>query len=470
MQRVCIIGTGFTASVIYKSLKDKNIAVECIQPNFSDESLISFDVSPGSIFDQQLFERNSKFGGGISQWGHAITFPNDQNFFLPKDNCYWNNTSEKISEIDFEKVFGIALPSMENSETLRNLLPNYESQLNLEKHSYSGGILGNKDPKTFIERIDEYTRGRIISISLNEKNSTYVVELLSARGMYYFAEYETLILAAGTILNACLTSLISGNSIFPIGNHFSRKVAEISFIEPVNLRDIAQIYSKNDRHFLTFTLKEHMLQASGSNSSIRFQIENSRKKAIYYMLRRVTSLIQVRELFEFFISFSRNYLRKKEASVQSAILRIMVDQPLNEINHLEIIKKPEGLFECKITLRMDESTRIRAERLEKEFLGILFKSKYVKSIKICSNQVVIDASKLNDYEIPNWKDAAHYFGSVPMRQQSMSDFVDEEFRLNGFAECYVLGNSTFPVGSHGHPTFLNMCLSYLFGKSVTEHD
>jgi len=470
MQKVCIIGTGFTASVIYKSLKDKNIDVESIQPNFSDESLISFDVSEGSIFDQEIFEKNSNFGGGISQWGHAITFPNTKNFFLPKDNLSWNRTWEKISEIDFDKEFGIQIPSIEIPKALNTLLPGYDSQLNPEIHSYSGGLLGNKDPATFIVPIDHYARGRIISITFKEEDSNYVIKLLTEQGKYFFVECKTLILAAGSIVNACLTSLISGNSIFPIGNHFSRKVAEVNFKRPLNLKDIAQVYSKNDQHFMTFTLNEHLLQESESNSSIRFQIENSRKKAIYNKLRQVSSPLQVGELFEFLVSSSLNHLRRKEASFQSAILRIMVDQPLNQINHLEITRKPDGLFKCKIVLQMDDKTRMRAEKIEHEFLAILLKSKDVKSVKTTTGSVLTNSSKIENYEVSEWKDAAHYFGSVPMGQNSRTNFVDEKFQLNGFPKCYVLGNSSFPVGSHGHPTFLNMCLSYLLGNSVTDHD
>jgi hypothetical protein len=466
MHRVLIIGTGFTASVIYKSLKNKNIVVQCVQPNISNESIVNFDITPGSVFDEQLFNSNTQVGGGISQWGHAITFPSAQNFFLQSNNLEWTEIEKKVSEIDFETIFGIHPTNIVATHLVENIMPNYESILNVEQHSYSGGKYGNKDPETFIEPIKEYTLGRIISIAYNDKKTLYKIEILGDQGKKSLIECETLIFAAGAILNACLTSMITGNSIFPIGNHFSKRIAKINFTKPLNLRHIAQTYAKDDMHFLTFVLKDNVLQKSSSNSSIRLQIESSNKMEIYRMIKGISSFNSVARVCSFMIKSVLIFLRGGVRETQSAIVRMMIDQPLNEINHLEITQKPDGLFNCKITLQIDELTAKHAINLQKEFLDILMKSKFVKSVNICSDNSEMHSTGSTSFDVSDWNDTAHYFGSVPMRSKSKTVYVDQEFQLNGFKELYVVGNSTFPIGSHGHPTFLNMCLGYLLGESI----
>ena len=120
MKRVCIIGTGFAASEIYRTLRNGDFSIEVIQPNLVDESLVSFDISQDSIFDEGLFEKNSKSGGGQTVWGHAITFPNNKNFFLQKrnQNIDWGKTGDKISQLDFGKVFGIEVPDLNMRKVL----------------------------------------------------------------------------------------------------------------------------------------------------------------------------------------------------------------------------------------------------------------------------------------------------------------------------------------------------------------
>jgi hypothetical protein len=60
---------------------------------------------------------------------------------------------------------------------------------------------------------------------------------------------------------------------------------------------------------------------------------------------------------------------------------------------------------------------------------------------------------------PELSDAAHYWGSLPMmkslpsRKQSV---VDKTFELKNLRGVFALGASSFPLGSHGHPTFLAM--------------
>jgi hypothetical protein len=467
MRRILIIGTGFTAAVIYKSLIKRNVVVQCIQPNIANEPIVTFDITPGSIFDEELFNKNSQVGGGISKWGHAITFPSAQNFFLQSDNIEWREIERKVCEIEFEKVFGIQPTNIFTANTLDHILPNYESILNVEQHSYSGGKYGNKDPKTFIEPIEEYSSGRIISIMYNDEKKLYTIELLGDQGNKSFIECETLVFAAGAILNACLTSMLTGNSIFPIGNHFSRRLAEINFMEPLNLRHIAQTYAENDMHFLTFVLKNNVLQKSISNSSIRFQIESSNKKEVYMMIKGISSFHSATRVCNFILKSILIFLRSGGRETQSAILRMMVDQPLNEINHLEITQKLDGFFNCKITLQMDELTVKRAINLQNEFLDILIKSKLVKSVNILSENSAIPTPESSYYAVSDWNDTAHYFGSVPMINQSKTNYVDQEFQLNGFQGLHVIGNSSFPIGSHGHPTFLNMCLGYILGEVIT---
>lgn len=463
---VLIIGTGFTASVIYNSLIEQKRNVKCLQPNISNESIVNFDITPGSVFDEQLFNKNSQVGGGISQWGHAITFPSAQNFFLQDGNPEWKEIQKKVSEIDLEKVFGVHPTNIVAAHLLDKLMPNYDSIFSIEQHSYSNGNYGDEDPENFIKPIKDYIQGRITCITYNDKKALYKIDILNEQGQKNFIECETLILAAGTILNACFTSMITGNSIFPIGNHFSKKIAEIYFTEPLDLRNIAQSYAGDEMHFLTFVIKENEIQKSSSNSSIRLQIESSNKKEIYKMIRGISSFNSVVRVCNFIFKSILIFLRSGARETQSAILRMMVDQPLNNTNHLEIKQVSDGFFNCKITLKLDELTIKQAKLLQEQFLDILMTSKFVKSVNICSENSGMHMTGVTSFDLSDWNDTAHYFGSVPMMNKLKTISVNQEFQLNGFEKIYVVGNSTFPIGSHGHPTLLNMCLGYLLGNSI----
>ena len=77
--------------------------------------------------------------------------------------------------------------------------------------------------------------------------------------------------------------------------------------------------------------------------------------------------------------------------------------------------------------------------------------------------------------ITPWADTAHYFGTVPMHHfetvQGLSDksqfcTVSNNFELNGSPGIYVIGNSSFPQGGHGHPTAMTVSLANVFVQRV----
>ena len=164
-----------------------------------------------------------------------------------------------------------------------------------------------------------------------------------------------------------------------------------------------------------------------------------------------------------------DFFRIGNFAVKEAILRIMVDQPLNDLNRISISRMPHGLYNCKIRLCMDESTKICANRLERTFIETLSKSEYVDSINTFSEAKEDSGLKIRASEDTEWKDAAHYFGTVPMNKLFSSAHINESCALNGFINCYVVGNSALPIGSHGHPTLLNMCLSHLCASTVNNN-
>ena len=91
-------------------------------------------------------------------------------------------------------------------------------------------------------------------------------------------------------------------------------------------------------------------------------------------------------------------------------------------------------------------------------------SRTCESVKI---QCVLDGNfDEAKYRAMDWLDTAHYFGTVPMSDNNQQGTVNEFFELNGSEGIFVLGNSSFPTGSHSHPTLLTVLLAKIFCRDT----
>jgi choline dehydrogenase-like flavoprotein len=70
---------------------------------------------------------------------------------------------------------------------------------------------------------------------------------------------------------------------------------------------------------------------------------------------------------------------------------------------------------------------------------------------------------LIDGDALSWSDAAHYFGTIPIRKSVFGELVvNPKYGIDGYEGLYAVGASAFPGGSHAHPTYLSVCLAIDF--------
>ena len=139
-------------------------------------------------------------------------------------------------------------------------------------------------------------------------------------------------------------------------------------------------------------------------------------------------------------------------------IHLLVDVPLSKENFIEFNSTEHRA--ARINLQHTSNSILGSRMLLEKFSTSMSKSKKCKSIKIdCINDGTFEESK---YFALDWQDTAHYFGTIPMSDNSEQGTVNEVFELNGSNGIFVVGNSCFPTGSHSHPTLLSVLLAKIF--------
>jgi hypothetical protein len=76
------------------------------------------------------------------------------------------------------------------------------------------------------------------------------------------------------------------------------------------------------------------------------------------------------------------------------------------------------------------------------------------------------ATQLSIWKSVALNDAAHYFGTIPMRDKPNGGEVSGFFKIEGMQKIWSLGSSGFPHGSHGHPTLLSILTAHRAIESI----
>jgi choline dehydrogenase-like flavoprotein len=154
-----------------------------------------------------------------------------------------------------------------------------------------------------------------------------------------------------------------------------------------------------------------------------------------------------------------------ERLISKATIRLTTDQPSDHDNYLEVIRQRTGKWELKIKLELGSNVMQDSAHLHQIIAEALSKSGCLSKVYLPPLRTD-KANKTLEYA---WHDAAHYYGSIPAKSSNaQSPTVDENLQLQGFVNCYVVGSSAFPIGSHGHPTKLIMDLAVRLGVYLNE--
>ena len=447
---VVVIGTGFCASNLTSFLVRNALTIQVIEPS-SVQLPIVFTKTTESVFLEEQANKTSGLGGGISVWGKAITHPNEKNWFIPQGNSEWESLHERLSTVVLPNETNIPRPKRHASRFAKKHFPNLKKRFLEEIGLYAGNELGEENNFS-LPQINENILMLATVTDLKANADHFLVTVCEADGLISKIQSKYLVLACGTFLNACYFSLINGQEDFPLSNHFAADFGRVELTKPITVKDCVQTYAIGENAFSTFaSLRSKPNSNWEPNTSIRLQatpLAIGRRAMVYALLK-----FEILYLFNRVIPFLYSVL-KGSRLVDSLKIRVIADQNISEKNRMRILSFHNGIFHVEITLTIDNCVSADAHRAVSEFIEIVKASKIVSSIDLVNEDKVL------------WDDPAHYFGTTPigLHKYESSLTSDSESRLH--PGLYIIGNSSLPVGSHGHPTLISMQLSTIAAMSI----
>lgn len=442
---VIVLGTGFCGSFVASKLSESNLEYLIVEPS-QGESVIDYTVTKTSVFSTGLANKTVGLGGGSHTWGYAITHPSERNWFLPRGNRLWESLYSQVATVKIPKVLGIPKRSLRNTRFANKYFKNVLTSFHEEVGTYAGKKLGPQNSFHLPNLEPELLKNWVI-LEIQIINDSYVIDYLDLDFNHHQIMCTKLILASGTFLNSCFFSILSGVTRFPISNHFGANFGTIDLVKPIRIRDGIQTYAAGESSFSTFSPSRHFENGRYlPNSSIRLQADPifiSKKEALKKIARLNFRSISRLVIPYFIARVSGHFL------VNHLQIRVMLDHPINQTNCINIELLGSGRYQVQVELKIDEQVVQDSFEIVKDFLQLIHPAGIVDKVET-----------LKPSEI-EWSDAAHYFGSTPIGVFDLKSALNEYSESVMYDGLYILGSSSFPQGSHGHPTLLCMKLASL---------
>ena len=431
---VLIIGSGFSASEVNKSL-DQSISRLIVDVSHS----YRVDSDEESLFSPKTMSRNAKSGGGITEWGGAISDLEDAGVSSAPDNLEFNNLMRTL-DLNPKTYFGrFTRPNPLRTAIARAmskfLLGSMANRFHLNVGAYSSPIRGgygpDKSPISFHD-LPPVQVATLQELRYDANRQSILFKYLDAYGASHLVSARRVVFASSAIGNAFLVHHLTGQKDFPIGNHVSRVAASVVFTNLRYLGALVQEWRPNDTEFFTLNLR-HLDKGSSE-----------------------TTQASVR-LFAWDVSRSDS---SAGSSIAARILKRIRLYPGVNIQVMQVLE-PGKTANLKIAQdgkrgRVMPSSGILGNLMQvsKELLEVL--------------EAGIASRGIFTMHEDAFSDAAHYFGTVPVttpEKRSEELGVDSNFLLHGFERVYVVGLSAMPRISHAHPTIFALAS----GRKVGAH-
>lgn len=457
MIEVLIIGSGFAAATVYRELRKSSINVMILDSSSINQD-VEYESTPSSIFSNNQLQKTAKIGGGIDVWGSAVTFPTTLNFFNNLQLLDWQRVRKSLPPYPIEKLFSKTQPfkiqrALKEISKFQKYFPQIHQSYAIESHAYVGKsprvASTLKEPKLTPEEIFS---GVVKDIYRNFDGS-YSVEIQMENGDSTKLQARTIIFASGAIINSLFVQMVSGNQCFDISNHVSAVIGNIIFRKPIRLGQFVQAYNPRDSMF--FTLANDPPYSADTyriNSALRFVWNPSDlvTRGEHLPLEESNEPISTFTKLSSRIRWITQKILARFGLFEAVSIRLMVDLPRSELNWLRISPLDDGKYIVSIKLELLEANYSEIALLLNPLRETLSNSKLVKRFELVKD---------DQFSEQIWGDSAHYSGTVPIGPVALRPSVDSNLELNGHKGIFVLGNSSFSQGSHGHPTLLSVLLA-----------
>lgn len=455
-----IIGSGFVGTEISLSLQSSDLDFLLLEPSLHDRSAFHFEFIEG-VFDPNLAQRTIGLGGGANVWGNGLCLPTAENFFGDHSKINWHQLSAKYTTNDLRGL--LARHPHKTFRHPKRVLKSFRRLIQnddflIEKHGYAGGEFGSSgwENRSIELLADDVLACNILGIKFDPLSQFWEINIEDNNKIKTALSTRKLIFASGTLMNAFLVHLATGQSIFSLGSHFSAVIGIVKLNRPQRIEKLLQTWHKNETEFSTISLShQYRLTHSLPHSAIRFHPITEIK--LRYRWKEVRRQPRPTLLISFLHEALYHLFTGKYFYDQFQI-HLLVDVPLQKENFIEF--NSTNHRSTRINLQHTSVSILGSRMLLEKFLSSMSNSRKCESIKIdCIEDETFDESK---YSALDWQDTAHYFGTIPMSDNFEHGTVDGFFELNGSTGLFVVGNSCFPTGSHSHPTLLSVLLAKIF--------
>jgi hypothetical protein len=472
-----IVGTGFVGTTIANTLDEYGVNYLLLEPSLAESSLFNFGYVSDNV-DLDLIQKTIRIGGGIQVWGGGLTNPTAEHFFDNNSEQDWNNLgslnrSTGGQTLATELASGRFIFTKSESRRIKRIFGLAESSLVPEKHRYLGGTFGSPEKYRFLQphNIENLMTADLVDITLDSPDGFHRVSVRGADGRIDDIYCRRLIFAAGTIGNAYLTFLATGNNSFQIGNHLSAIVGTVYFRDPRRITSFLQTWNPDETSFITLSLPLSIRRSLElGHSGIRFHpippppLKSEIQRTFISFVRSFFSpkslkplIWRLTDLIYFIVSRKRlNYGMQ---------IHILADVSLNKSNSLEFdYTTNPTLASLEITLDEDCLKEL-TELMQRLILGLSSGTNIFKFDVPCYFDGEVSTQLLTKYD---WLDSAHYFGSLPMGGNIPNQSVNIDFTIDGQKNVRAIGASSFPIGNHGHPTLLTILLAKTFSRNLSQ--
>jgi len=391
--------------------------------------------SNSGIFNPHLLHATAKVGGGSGVWGGKVAIPNRENWFNEKFlSTAWHDFGNWV-ELNQEKE-----PKTEFTSQVRD----GEARFNTTKASRFNRIGMISDRHIFLPDLAKLN-AKVLEFAATAAVGSKLLEFRvgSSGGIIVFddpsgnrrkIEFRNLLLAAGPVGNAVTLSLIDSQKVFPIGNHAQVVAGHIKFRFPKRFG--LDAYLHHGSPFYSGAIPEN-----GGNHAVRLVPDmrrvNSRGGLLDTKSRILGNLWRLALLRAGFTDSAGIFAMADTSGAGE--LRIDFKHKSLEVNRIELFFPPE----------------LENEGLQEEIRVL---SKHLSKLAHVVDLTLGKKLKLDD--------AAHYFGTTPMSDNPVGNQVSNDFKLEGLKNAWSLGASSFPTGSHGHPTMLSILTAHRAVESM----
>lgn len=503
---ICIIGGGAAGISMAKVFAETGLRIVVLESGseaFEEETqqLYEFTSTGHPLRSQQGYiSRNRYLGGSTNTWMGQCAPLAEIDFKARswvKDSG-WPFSKEALIPFYIEAAKLLKLPDydvFEQSDWMKYLLDNTEDFLRAGHIKPTPFLLANKATNMRLTYLAELEKNQNIDIIkyanvtdiLLDKTESQVsrITVSTLKQHQFYVRAKQTILACGGLENArillhCDRQHPSGlaNHHDVLGRYYMEHPKVMHgklFPTSKTLRSPTLMWKKRitkKGHIRTYLrLSDEIQQKEGLlNHSIEVTYPHSVRDSLSYSEGFLRNLKLNKQLIHNLVKISPHFFTLLESFEKLMLNNAVKFEHMVLNNHMEQEPNPES----RVTLG-NETDQLGMRKLNQHLIvGAPEKESLIRTHALLDQY--LRAQNLgyikSDFKSPNenWDDvtdSSHHIGTTRMHTNPKFGYVDENCKVHGIKNLYVVGSSVFPTGGHVNPTLTIVALAVRLARHLS---